>query len=329
MHPIQRRQFVQTLAVLGLGTVAPLSQANDSTNWPRKPIKLVMPLAPGGPTDVVGRALAAKMSPVLGEQVIVENKLGAAGNIGTEFVARAASDGYTALYQTSGITIVPQLYKKLNFDPVRSFMPVALPAKITTVIVVNNDLPVRNFQEFVAYLKAHPGKLSYGSGGKGNITHLGVEVLLEMLQGSAVHVPYKGTAPAMTDLLAGNIQFMLDALSSSYPYIESGRVRAIAISGPERSPLLPALPTVAESGLPDYAMSTWQCILLPAGTPDAIAEKLNHAANAAAADEQLQKQFNAIGVQLQQSNRNELATFMQTEVKRWARIAQSVGITPE
>ena len=324
-----RRYFLQATSALGLATLGVSPYAHASSEWPDKPIKLIMPLAPGGPTDVLGRSLAVKMGQTLGQPVIVENKLGASGNIGTEFVARAAPDGYTALYQTSGITIVPQLYKKLNFDPLTSFAPVAMPAKITTVIVVNNDLPVRNFKEFVQYLKAHPDRMSFGSGGKGNITHLGVEVLLQMLQAKAVHVPYKGTAPAMTDLLAGNIQFMLDALSSSYPYIKEGRVRAIAISGPERSPLLPDLPTVAESGLPDYAMATWQCVLLPAGTPQPIVQKLNAAVNAATADPQLNKQFAAIGVQLQQSTPESFEAYMRTEVSKWAAIARSVGIAPE
>ncbi|QIL80233.1 tripartite tricarboxylate transporter substrate binding protein [Diaphorobacter sp. HDW4A] len=319
----------QAMAAMGaLGSIG-FSSAQAQSDWPNKPVKLVMPLAAGGPTDVVGRALAAHIGRTLGQSVYVESKLGAAGNIGTEFVARAAPDGYTALYQTSGITIVPVQYKKLNFDPLRSFAPVAMPASINTVIVVSNDLPVKNFAEFVQYLKAHPGKLSYGSGGNGNITHLGIEVLLQMLGASAVHVPYKGTAPAMADLLGGSVQFMLDALSSSYPFIKDSRVRAIAVGGAQRSPLLPDVPTVAEGGLAGYAMSTWQCVLLPAGTPDAIVQKLNAAVNKAVMDPELQKQFSSIGVQLHQSTPAQFGGYMKDEVARWAQVAKSVGIQPE
>lgn len=319
----------RAMGAIGAAGLACLSDAHAQGDWPSRPLKLVMPHAPGGPTDVVGRAFAAHISRTLGQQMYVESKLGAAGNIGTEYVARAAPDGYTALYQTSGITIVPALYKKLNFDPLRSFAPVAMPASINTVIVVNNDVPVKSFTEFVQYLKANPGRLSFGSGGNGNITHLGIEVLLQMLGASAVHIPYKGTAPAMADLLGGNVQFMLDALSSSYPFIRDGKVRAIAVGGAQRSALLPDVPTVAESGIEGYAMSTWQCVLLPAGAPDAIVQKLNAAVNKAAADPELQKQFGSIGVQMHQSTPAQFGAYMRDEVARWARVARSVGIQPE
>jgi tripartite-type tricarboxylate transporter receptor subunit TctC len=323
---MNRRSAIGAIGAVGL---ACLSEAHAQGDWPARPLKLVMPHAPGGPTDVVGRAFAVHISRTLGQQMYVESKLGAAGNIGTEYVARAAPDGYTALYQTSGITIVPALYKKLNFDPLRSFVPVAMPASINTVIVVNNDVPVKSFAEFVQYLKANPGKLSFGSGGNGNITHLGIEVLLQMLGANAVHIPYKGTAPAMADLLGGNVQFMLDALSSSYPFIKDGKVRAIAVGGAQRSALLPDVPTVAESGFEGYAMSTWQCVLLPAGAPDAIVQRLNAAVNKAAADPELQKQFGSIGVQMHQSTPAQFGAYMREEVARWAQVARSVGIQPE
>ncbi|MBB3182033.1 tripartite-type tricarboxylate transporter receptor subunit TctC [Variovorax sp. Sphag1AA] len=162
----------------------------------------------------------------------MKSRVGASGNIGTEFVARAAPDGYTVLHQTSGLAIVPALFKKLPFDPLASFAPVAMPADINVILLVENSLPVTDLPSFLQYLKAHPGKLSCGSGGRGNITHLAVEVLLQKLGTTAVHVPYKGTAPAMTDLLGGQIDFMLDAINTAYPYVKDGRVRAIAVTGP-------------------------------------------------------------------------------------------------
>lgn len=326
-----RRRALGTLGALGaLGTLGHLPRAFAADEaWPSKPLKLVMPHAPGGPTDVVARALAPHIGRALGQTIYVESRLGAAGNVGTEYVARSAPDGYTMLYQTSGLAIVPALYKKLNYDPLRSFVPVAMPASINIVLLVKNGLPVNNFAEFMQYLKANPGKLSYGSGGLGNITHLAVEVLLQALGTSAVHVPYKGTAPAMVDLLGGQIDFMLDAINTGYPYVKDGRARAVAVTGASRSPLLPNLPTVAEAGVPGYAMSTWQCMLLPAGTPAPIVSALNAAVNKAAADEALQKQFAALGVQLQQSTPAQLKARLRTDIAAWAKVAQAAGLQPE
>lgn len=324
-----RRLALKSMGMLGsLAALTPARVAAQPA-FPTRPVKLVMPHAAGGPTDLMARAIAAHASQTLGQQMFVESRVGASGNIGTEFVARAEPDGYTVLYQTSGITIVPALFKKLNYDPLRSFAPVAMPASINVVLLAGPALPVNNFAEFAKHLKANPGKLTYGSGGTGNITHLGVEVLLQALGASAVHVPYKGTAPAMADLLGGQIHFMLDAVSTAWPYVKDRRVTALAVTGAERSPLMPNLPTVRESGLAIQPMATWQCVLAPAGTPPAVVDILNRAVNAAAADQELQRRHAAQGVQLQTSTPAQVQSYMRAEVERWAGVARGAGIVPE
>ncbi|VTU26138.1 Argininosuccinate lyase [Variovorax sp. SRS16] len=328
-----RRGFIGAVGALGAMAgdgMLSMAHASGTGDWPhRQPIKLIMPHAPGGPTDVVARTLAPHIGTALGQTLFVESRVGASGNIGTEYVARAAPDGYTVLYQTSGLAIMPALFRKLPYDPLAGFAPVAMPADINVILLVRNSLPVADLSSFLQYLKDHPGKLSYGSGGRGNITHLAVEVLLRQLGSSAVHVPYKGTAPAMVDLLGGQIDFMLDAINTAYPYVKDGRVRALAVTGGNRSPLLPQLPTVAEAGVPGYAMSTWQCMLVPAGTPASIVQALNAAVNKAVADPDLQKQFAAVGVQLQSSTPAQLEARLRADIPNWIKVAQAAGVQPE
>jgi len=327
----KRRQAIGTLGALGtlctLGAIPRVRAAEGA--WPQRPIRLVIPTAPGGPTDVIGRTLAAHAGRTLGQPFFVDNRVGGSTTIGTEHVAHAAPDGYTALYQSSGFAILPALIKRLNFDPSRSFVAVAIPATIDVVLLVSRSLPVSNIADFFQTLKANPGKLTYGSGGIGNLTHLGVEVLMQALGSRAVHVPYKGTAPAMADLLGGQIQFMLDAVNTALPYIKDQRVRALAVTGAARSPLMPELPTVAESGIAGYDMGTWNGVLLPAATPAPIVQTLNDAFNRAAADAQVKRQLSPQGVQLQQTSPAQSDAFLRAEFVRWAKVAQAAGVQPE
>lgn len=326
-----RRQVIGALGATGmLCGLGPLRAARAAEGaWPQRPIRLVIPTAPGGPTDVIGRVLAAHVSRTVGQPLFVDNRVGGSTTIGTEHVARSAPDGYTALYQSSGFAILPALIKRLNFDALRSFVTVAIPAKIDVVLVASRSLPVSNIAEFFQYLKANPGKLTYGSGGVGNLTHLGVEVLLQGVGSSAVHVPYKGTAPAMADLLGGHTHFMLDAVNTALPFIRDHRVRALAVTGAARSPLMPDLPTVAQAGISGYDMGTWNGVLVPAGTPESIVQTLNDAFNRAAADDQVQRQLTPQGVQLQQSSPAQSDAFLRAEIVRWAKIAQGAGVQPE
>ncbi|WP_454688396.1 Bug family tripartite tricarboxylate transporter substrate binding protein [Achromobacter aloeverae] len=325
----ERRRILKTLPALGAMALPLAAHASPSPGWPAKPIRLILPYAAGGPTDVVARALAAKMSQQLGQSIIVENHTGASGNIACEFVARAAPDGYTALYHSSGFAISPALYRKLPYDPVKDFAPVGLAATIPTVLMVNRDLPVKTIQEFVAYLKSHPNQLSYGTGGVGNITHLVVALFLQANQAQAVHVPYKGTAPAMTDLIGGLTQFMLDAVNSSLPFIKDGRVRALALASKEPLAALPGVPTLDGSVMPGFVAPTWHGVLLPAATPREVVTAFNAALAKAARDPGLDRQFSAQGVTLESSTPEQFSAYLQAEIARWRQAATAAGVQPE
>jgi len=324
MH-LNRRHAIATL---GAFAAAPLVRAAGEP-WPTRPIKLVLPYAVGGPTDAVARALSVRMSQELGQPILVDNRTGAGGTISCEVVARAAPDGYTALYHTSGFTISPALYKKPPYDPVRDFTPVGMACVIPTVIMVNKQLPVNDIHEFVAYLKERPDQLSYGSGGVGNITHLVVALFLQRLKLKAIHVPYKGTAPAMTDLIGGRLSFADDALSTGLPYIQDGRVRAIAVTSEKRSPLLPRVPTLAETVMPGFVAPTWQGIWLPAKTPAAVVRRFSAALALAVRDPAVRNQFVEQGVQFESSTPEQFAVYIQREVERWAQTVQAAGIELE
>jgi tripartite-type tricarboxylate transporter receptor subunit TctC len=326
--PFDRRHFLAACGALGAAVSLP-ARAQDA--WPSKPIKLILPYAAGGPTDVVARAVAAYLSNALGQQLVVENKVGAGGNIASEFVAKSRPDGYTALYHSSGITVTPALYKNMSYDPATDFAPVAMPASIPAIFIAGPGLPdsVTTLQQLVEYLKANPNKASYGSGGIGNITHLGVELLLRGTGTQAVHVPYKGTAPAMTDLIGGRTTFMLDALSSAYPFVREKKVRALAVTSPKRAAILPEVPTVAETVLPGYDAQTWHGVFLPKGAPAAIVARLNAEINKFATDPEMIKQYSPQGVQLTTSTPAQFDAFLKKEIVRWTSAAREAGVRPE
>lgn len=324
--PMQRRRI---LAAAGALVALPLARAAEGGAWPQKSIRLVLPYAAGGPTDIVARAIGFRLSQLLGQPVVIENRVGASGNIATDFVARSAPDGYNVLYHSSGLAISPALHRRLPYDTLRDLAPVALPALIPTVIMSSPALPVTTIEEFVQYMKARPGKLSYGSGGQGNVTHLGIALFLQALGLEAVHVPYKGTAPAMVDLMSGQIQFMLDAVNTSLPFIRDGRVRALAVAGKTRVNVLPGVPALGESLIPGFDAPTWHGVLVAAGTPQIIVKALNEAVNKAVADPALRSQFEPQGVLLQSSTPEQFGTYLRAELKRWAGAVQAAGIEAE
>jgi tripartite-type tricarboxylate transporter receptor subunit TctC len=325
----QRRLVLAALPALGAMATPLRALASQPPRWPTKPIRMALPYAAGGPTDVVARALAAKMSQRFGQQVVVENRTGASGNIACEFVAGAPPDGYTALYHSSGFAISPALYTKLGYDPIGGFAPVGLAATIPAVLMVNNQLPVRNIQEFIVYLKARPNQLSYGTGGVGNITHLAVALFLQANQLEAIHVPYKGTAPAMTDLIGGRTQFMLDAVSSALPYIKDNRVRALALTSKETLPALPGVPTLDASVMPGFVAPTWHGIFLPAHSPKDVLQRWNNALVEATRDPALVGQFTPMGVELQGSTPEAFQAYLKTEIRRWDQAARAAGVERE
>ena len=243
--------------------------------YPSKPIRMVVPYSPGGGTDIVGRAIALEIGKALQQTVVVENKSGANGNIGMEFVAKSEADGYTILFTTSSLAINPSVYKGLAYDPVKDFSPIALATLIPFILVVHSSLPTASVKELIALARSKPRQLAYASSGAGNATHLSMALFEMMAKIQMTHVPYKGTGQALTDLLGGHVQLMFGAIPSTYPGVKAGKLRVLAISSAKRSAALPEVPTVAEAGLPGYELTSWYGALAPAGTPEAIVTRLN------------------------------------------------------
>jgi tripartite-type tricarboxylate transporter receptor subunit TctC len=297
--------------------------------YPDKPIKLVVAFPPGGPTDLVARVLAQKLGEQLGQSVVVDNKPGANGNIAAELVAKAPADGYTVFYNTSAIALSPALYKTLTYDVRGDFAPVALTAVIPLVLAVHPSLPVNTVQEFLAYVKANPGKLSYGSAGNGNITHLGAHMVLQDKGLSAVHVPYKGSAPALTDLVGGQTQFTTDTVNSSLPFIRDKRLKALAVTSLTRAPVLPDVPTLNETVMPGFEVGAWQGVLVPAKTPADVVKRLNAELLKALAAPDVKAKLALQGAQTLGSTPAEYGTYLQTELERWARVVKQTGATLE
>lgn len=270
-----RRRVLAAVAACMAAAAAVQGAALAQQPWPSKPITLVVPFPPGGPTDLVARVLAQQVGQQLGQTVIVDNRPGANGNIGNALVAKAAPDGYTVLYNTSSIALSPSLYKKMSYDVNKDLMPVALTAVVPLGLVVNPKLPVKNVQEFVRHARDKAGQLSYGSAGNGNVTHLAAFQVVQHYQIEASHVPYKGSAPADVDLVAGQIDFMTDTINSVAPFIKEGRLKLLAVSSSKRLPNFPDAPTLAESGMSGFEAGAWQGVMVPAKTPAAIIQRLN------------------------------------------------------
>ena len=322
MHrSITRAARILALALLAL----PPSFAVAQATYPNKPVRLVVPFPAGGTTDILARAAAPKLSEAWGQQVIVDNRPGAAGNIGAELVARAAPDGYTLLMGTVGThAINPSLYAKMPYDHVKDFVPVILVAGVPNVLVVNPGLPVNSVAELIAYAKANPGKLNFASSGSGTSIHLSGELFKSMTGVQMTHVPYKGSAPALTDLMGGQVQLMFDNLPSSLPFIKAGKLRALGVTSVARAPALPDTPTVADT-VPGFESSSWFGILAPAGTPRDIVTKINAEtakwlASAEAKEKLAGQGANAVG-----GAPEVFAKHIQTETAKWAKVVKDSG----
>ncbi|QKH37449.1 tripartite tricarboxylate transporter substrate binding protein [Achromobacter pestifer] len=309
------------LAILALGGAASAHAA-----WPERPITMVVPFPPGGPTDLVARVLAKQLTEQLGQTVLVENKGGANGNIGMQYAAAAKPDGYTVLYNTSSIALSPNLYRSLAFDPVKDFAPVSSTAVIPLVLLVHPSVPAQDTKTFVQYARQHPGKLSYGSAGAGNVTHLGALLLLRSLEIDAVHVPYRGSAPAMTDLVGGQVQLMTNTLNDSLGFIREGKLRALAVTSGARSEQLPDVPTVAETVAPGFEMGAWQGVVVPAGTPAPVIDKLNAEIRRALQSPEMSKQLKAQGAQALGSTPQEYAAYIKSEIGRWGEVVKAANV---
>ena len=296
-------------------------------SWPSRPIRMVVPLSPGGFADVPGRILAARLSSSLGYNVFVENRPGAGGTIGADFVAKSAPDGYTLLFTGTPHVISAWIYKKLPYDALKDFEPVALVASGPYVLVVNPQLPVHSVRELVAAAKAQPGKIDYASSGNGSAQHL-VSALFASMAGIELnHVPYKGSAPAMQDLLGGQVKVSFAGIPNVLPHVKAGRLRALAVSTPQRSPDLPDVPTAAEAGVPGYQATLWLNLAAPAGTPGEIVQRVYAETAKALQDVELQQNFRAAGVEASPLSPQELAGFMRGEYEKWGKVVRDTGAT--
>jgi tripartite-type tricarboxylate transporter receptor subunit TctC len=294
-----------------------------SQAYPTRPIRMIVPYPPGGTTDILARLVGRKLQESMGEAVIIDNRPGASANIGTELVARAVPDGYTLLFSAAtGLAVNPHLFDQLPFDPRKDFAPVAPIAQNQTVLLVHPDVPVRTTQELIALAKARPGKLNYASYGSGTVAHLAAAQFAYLGGIEITHVPYKGATAAMADLMGGRVDMMFDSIVTALPAINTGRVRALAVSGARRSPAVLDLPTVAEAGLPGYAMVGWFGVVAPAGTPTAIVRKLNMEINRALALDDVRAQIAGTGADAMSMSPDAFAAFIASEYERLGRLVR-------
>ncbi len=317
--------FRRALCALILLAAVPGVKAAES--YPTRPIRFVVPYPPGGTTDILARVIGVKISESMGQQVVVDNRPGAGGNIGTDLVAKAAPDGYTLVVSAvSTLAIGASLYSNLPYDVLKDLAPVALIGAVPNVLVVNPSVPAKSVRELVALAKAQPGKLNFGSAGTGTTVHFAGE-LFKMLAGvNMIHVPYRGAAPAMTDLLGGQIQLMFDFLSSSLPYIKAGRIRALAVTSPKRTPLMLELPTVAESGVPGYEVLGYFGILAPAKTTRSVVGKLNAEVVRIVRLPDVQERLAQEGVDASNARPEEFSRYLANEVEKWAKVVKVSGV---
>ena len=294
--------------------------------FPDKPIKVVNAFAPGGGSDILLRTFLPKWSDLLGQQVLVDYRTGAGGNVAMEAVAKAPADGYTLLMGSPGLAINPSLYEKLAFDPIRDFTPVSLVGSVPNVLVVNPAVGATSVRELVALAKAQPGKLNYATPGAGTSLHLAAELFKLSTGADIVHVPYKGGAQAQTDVMGGQVQLMFNVLPSALPQVRAGKLRAIAVTGRTRSETLPDVPTMIEAGVPDYTAVTWNGIVAPAGTPRAVIAKLNETLVAALRTREMKEAFAKIGQEPAWSTPEEFAALIREETVKWRRVIQTAGI---
>ena len=334
---IARRRLAARLAALGGAALllsagacgaAGAAGAADAP-YPTKPVRMVVGYTAGGATDVIARLIAGKLAEQLGQAVVVENRAGANSNIGAELVARAPADGYLVYVYTIANTINATLYDKLNYDPQKDFQPVGLIAKVPNILVVNPSLPVRTLQDYVKLAKESPDGVTFASSGSGSSIHLSGEMFKMVSQSKLLHVPYRGSAPAVTDLLGGHVQSMFDNAPSALPNVRSGQLRAIAVTSAQRSPLLPDVPTVAESGYPGFDVQSWFGLAVPATTPKAVVDRLNAELNRALANADVRKVLIGLGATPDPGTPEQFRTFIASEVVKWRDVVKASGAKAE
>jgi tripartite-type tricarboxylate transporter receptor subunit TctC len=323
--PQLRRRLLMALALLAVAVGTVLAQA-----YPSRPIRIVVPFAAGaGVLDIMARLVGQHLGASLGQQVVIDNRPGAGGIVGAEVVAKAEPDGYTLLMGNTALVVSPYLYAKLPFEPLADFVPVTLVNSAPLLLVVHPSVPVQSVKELIAYAKARPGQLNYGSGGVGSTPYLATELLKAMAGIDVVHVPYKGGAPALADLVAGQLTFMIENVPGTMPLVKSGKLRALAITSAQRSPLAPDLPTMAEAGVPDYEMVGWNGVFVAKGTPADIVARLNSDLAKVLRLPDVKEQMATLGAEPGGDSTPAFGAFVKAESARWGRIIKERGIRPE
>lgn len=301
---------------------------NPASAYPTRPVTLVLGFAPGGPSDVMARIFGKRLEQALGQPLVIDNRAGAGGNIAGEMVARAAPDGYTLLLANSGILAAnAALYKRTGFDAERDFAPITLVGAQANVLLINPNVPAKTLAEFIAHARANPGKISYASGGHGSSPHLAAELLKAEAKIDIVHVPYKGTGPALQDLIAGHVQMMFSSVSPAKPQIESGKVRALAVTTLKRTALLPDVGSVAELAIPNFEATAWHALVGPAGMPKDVVATVHRAMMETLKDPATSKQLTSLGLDVTPTTPGELAAYIKAEIPKWTAIIKASGAT--
>jgi len=324
LDTLTRRRLLQA------SPLALLPPTAGAQRWPGRPLRFVVPAPPGnGILDIMARLIGHQLAARIGQQVVIENKPGAANNIGAEFVAHAPADGHTLLMCNSSLIVAPFLYAKLGYDPMTDLIPVTQVNSAPLVLVLHPDLPANSVRELIAHAKANPGKLNYGSAGLGSTPYLATELFKSMTGTDVVHVPYKGGAPALADLVAGQLSFMIENVPGALPLVREGRLKALAVTSRVRSALVPDLPTMSEAGVPGYEMIGWSGVFVAKGTPHAIVERLAREVAAIVSEPEIAVQLQNLGAEAVGSTPAAFATFYKAEAERWGQVIRDRGIKPE
>jgi tripartite-type tricarboxylate transporter receptor subunit TctC len=324
-----RKLIGMAAALLACVCAAHVQVSSKGPAYPSRPIRLIVPFAPGGSNDIMARLVGQRFSESMGAQVVVDNRAGGSGIIGTDIAAKAAPDGYTLLMMSLTFAVNPSLFRKLPYDTERDLIPVTLVASAPLMLVVHPSIPAKSVQEFLAYAKGNPGKLNFGSGGPGTTPHLAGEMLKMMARVQMTHIPYKGGGPALTDLMGGQIQFMLENIPSTLPLAKSGKLRALAVSGLKRSSLVPDLPTLDEAGLKGYEIVGWNGLFLPVGTPRPIVIRIYQETSKALAQPEMKERLATMGAEGVGSSPDEFRAFVKAEIAKWAQVVKEAGLKVE
>ena len=318
------------VTVTGMLAVASSLAYAQSAVYPNKPVRWVVPFPPGGSADIMGRMIGQDLAKALGQQVVIENRAGASAIVGSEYVAKSPADGYTLLQaNVSQMTIHPSLYPRLPYDPLKDFAPVTVLGIVTSVMVTTPSLPVASVRDLVAMAKKRPGQLNFTSSGAGSSTHLTGELLKQRAGIAMTHINYKGSGPALTDVMAGFVEIMFENLPSALPFINANKLKVLAVTGKDRSPVLKSVPTLAESGFPGFDMVSWQALVAPAGTPRAVVDRLNAEVAKVLKTPEMKEKMTGLGTDIVANSPEQFAQYLREETAKWSKIVRDAGIKLE